>query len=409
MAPPNEYPTVPEPEPNKFPAESNSQFQKWQIDGPLGSIAAPQVIVNKQCTHCAIVWRQGWGPIQESVLQQLWSVSTGQLQWSSVGALEYNALAMTPAFSPDGVYVGFGDLMYKDRVHLLAVSQGDSTFVQRFSVRDEGKTIGFSFTIEHLAISPAAKRIAVRRPPTFSSDSEGSLLTTIQNSENVMIDYIGVPGSQVAMYYSESGNLLYSLNINHSETVYTIYRFDLLDPSSGARSIQYQPSFDLEPSQFQGYLHSFLHDSGPSGPSILFKGSVYTRRGPRKFGFLAHTRICEDVVVTVPFQERKGPKWRFLSSFEQLIVSDGSVLIIDRLKLSVFELDSGLSPKLIATFSGLPKLWDMTVLGVRDGWVYWVERSSGDLKRYKSRRTELTSRTLLTPQTDGGGNLEQKP
>lgn len=381
--------------------QSNTQFQEWKDQRKWAYVHPPKVIVNKQCTHCAIVWR-AWENVTRtvSILQQLWSLSTSsQLEWSYISRDRIfgddSPKFIAPAFSSDSRYVGFGDLSDENLVHLVAIPPGDARRSEQLRLQRKGKV-----NIELLAISPDAKRLCVISDYPIDCQ-EGISLATFEHSGR-KIDIIAGRGNSIAIHYSKCGNVLYSLNIDVSNSPYRLYKFNLTERNGQIRalpSIEYQPPFGDN-----NYLlyrsHSSVYDLGSSASGLVFEYHAYLVSS-RKFGIsLSREQKSKKVlVVNIPFQESRDVKHRFLSNHENFMMSDGKFLIVDMLedRGRVLELDNelfGSNEQTVATFSMQPMPSGL-IVGYRDGRLYFVDKKAGYFTVVKTKVIELADRTDL--------------
>src|SRR5579859_234663 len=151
-------------------------------NGKTGDIGRWYIIQKSlSCTHCAIVWRASKSRTTNSILQQLWSLQTGQLLWSHVGEMRDIAIVVTPSFSSDGHYVGFIDLAEKDLLYLIAIPPEDAIRIERIRVQLEG-----TFLVQQLAIGSESKRIALTQSNSRVDRRQGGSLTTVENSNRAI-------------------------------------------------------------------------------------------------------------------------------------------------------------------------------------------------------------------------------
>ena len=378
--------------------QPNMQFHEWKERGQWGSVHPPEVVVNKQCTHCAIVWRaSGNAKMMVSCLQQLWSLSTNsQLEWSYIrqkSVFNNNSNVIAPAFSSDCRYVGFGDSNHENDVHLIAIPRGDAAQTVQLRLPEIQRNVA----IEQLAIGPDAKRLCVTLKRFHLDPGKGGSVTTLEHSGR-KIDVIAMEGTSVAIYYSESGDVIYSLNIlSKLESLYRVYKFDLRERfgQQGALSIiDYQPPFTFG-HPLSNPFHSSVYGSGSSASGVVFEGYYVQGR------FFSHEQMLKQVIlVNLPFQlESKDMIFRFLSDHEHFVMLDGRFLIVDMLKDNgkVLELDNRLldsNDKIVATFSIQP-MPSYLVVGYRDGRLYIVDKNAGYFTVVETEVIELMDCTDL--------------
>jgi len=371
--------------PRPFP---HTSFHTIATPGPqsFSSGRVVQFTVNQQRTHCAIVHDPGVlsqpGDSQITRSQQLWNIASGEVQWE--GTVNLLSADHPPAFTPDGRKVGFIDL---NGVNLIALQPDNTTEMERISIFPSILVAQADF--RRLSIGPEAKRIAL------AYQSEGHVRLESESALNegrTKIDRIHLNAVEVvAAYYSESGKFHFCMSFDTPSLV-RIHKFDFETTSLSVSKCElpFESSWDL---QFHGEIEWF----GDSIASSSEVGRVFVHytenQWPRMLGLLRNGSKKGRVVVIIPQRDHKEPRWLRLSDYEEVLVSEGRVFVIDHQRGTVSEWDGGSRRQVMATF--LPRTTAqleecLPVVRFRDGRLVYLAKQTGEFKLIETNVNEMS-------------------
>lgn len=122
-----------------------------------------------------------------------------------------------------------------DGVDLITILPEKTTKSERIMSSEMESTAskGPFYRPEHFALSTEARRIAVLPKTDSPMLSSGGLRSALASNGQWTIDVITLCArGGMAAYYSKNGTNIYSLNVDHAESVYRIHEFDLVESAT---------------------------------------------------------------------------------------------------------------------------------------------------------------------------------